>query len=150
MTGVHVALGIAVIALNLAAGAWGAWRWWRVEPSPAFWGLLRTAQIVTGAQVLVGGVLLALDREAASELHYLYGALPILVSFMAEQLRIGAAEAVLGVRGHADADAVGRLPDDQQRSVVLAIVRREMGVMALSALVVFGLALRAAFVSPSF
>jgi len=42
-----------------------------------------------------------------------------------------------------DAQAVGRLDERGQRSVVLAIVRREIGVMALAALVVAFLALRA-------
>jgi hypothetical protein len=39
---------------------------------------------------------------------------------------------------------VGALPEDEQRSVVIAILRREIGVMALSALVVVGLLARAA------
>jgi hypothetical protein len=50
---------------------------------------------------------------------------------------------VLEARGLPDAEAVGRLPPDQQRSVVLQIVRREMGVMTLGALVAGFLALRA-------
>jgi hypothetical protein len=36
------------------------------------------------------------------------------------------------------------LPKDRQRRFALEIVRRETGIMAVSALVVFGLALRAA------
>jgi len=36
------------------------------------------------------------------------------------------------------------LPKDRQRLIALEIVRRETGIMAVSALVVFGLALRAA------
>jgi hypothetical protein len=36
------------------------------------------------------------------------------------------------------------LPRERQRAVAAAIVRRETGIMAVSALVVFGLALRAA------
>jgi hypothetical protein len=47
-------------------------------------------------------------------------------------------------RGLEDAAAVGRLDEDGQRSVVLAIVRREIGVMAASALVVALLGVRAA------
>jgi len=39
---------------------------------------------------------------------------------------------------------VGRLPEEEQRRIVIEIVRREIGVMALSALVVVFLALRAA------
>ena len=60
------------------------------------------------------------------------------MSFVAEQLRIAAAETVLAARGHESARAVGRLPEAEQRSVVLAIVRRELGVMALAALVILG------------
>ena len=37
---------------------------------------------------------------------------------------------MLDARGLADAQAVGALAADEQRSVVLAIVRREIGVMA--------------------
>ena len=39
---------------------------------------------------------------------------------------------------------VGALPEAEQRGVVLAVVRREIGVMALAALVVCFLELRAA------
>ena len=46
-----------------------------------------------------------------------------------------------------DAQAVGALPESEQRSVVLAVVRREIGVMALAALVVAFLALRAALIA---
>ncbi|KAB2854124.1 MAG: hypothetical protein F9K43_30185 [Bauldia sp.] len=40
------------------------------------------------------------------------------------------------------------LPRDRQAAVAAAITRRETGIMAVSALVIFGLALRAAFTSP--
>ena len=43
-----------------------------------------------------------------------------------------------------DAQAVGGLAEDEQRIVVAEIMRRELGVMTLSALVVVFLALRAA------
>ena len=81
--------------------------------------------------------------EPRGELHLVYGLVPVLVSFAAEQLRVGAAEAVLSGRGLESAQDVGKLPRADQGLVVLAIVRRETGVMALSALVVFGLAVRA-------
>ncbi|HVS28161.1 MAG TPA: hypothetical protein VHE14_01315 [Solirubrobacteraceae bacterium] len=146
MTTVHLTVGIAVCALFLAAGLWGAWRWWRVRPSAAFWKLLRAAQVALLAQVLLGGILL-LGRHTPGRLHVLYGLLPVAVSFIAEQLRIGAAESVLAARGHTSAAAVGELDERDQRSVVLAVVRREIGVMTLAALVCFGLVIRAAFTS---
>jgi hypothetical protein len=66
------------------------------------------------------------------------------VSFVAEQFRITAAQTVLDTRGLQDAHAVGRLDEAGQRSVIVAIVRREMGTMAAAALVVAFLCLRAA------
>ena len=53
------------------------------------------------------------------------------------------AEAVLDDAGLENAQAVGELDEGRQRSIVLAIVRREMGVMTASAFVVAFLALRA-------
>jgi hypothetical protein len=142
--GVHIAVGVAAIALNGAAGAYGAWLWWRVEPRAVwFWRLLRAGQAVVVLEAALGGVLELTDHKAPG-LHVLYGLLPLLVSFLAEQLRIASAQMVLDTRGHESAAAVGKLPEDQQRSVVVAILRREVGVMTLSALVVVGLLARAA------
>jgi hypothetical protein len=45
------------------------------------------------------------------------------------------------------ADDVRELPEEEQRRVVNAIVARELGVMALAALVIVGLLLRALFLS---
>lgn len=143
MTGAHVALGVAVLVTSATAGLWGAWRWYRVEPSPLFWRLLRASQVVIALAALDGGLLLVLGRDVEG-MHLLYGTLPLAVSLIGEQLRILSAETVLDARGLSDAAAVGRLPDAEQRSVALAVVRREMGVMAAAALVVVVLALRAA------
>jgi hypothetical protein len=66
------------------------------------------------------------------------------VSFLAEQLRVASAQTVLDQRGLESSAAVGRLPQSEQRELVLDIVRREIGVMAASALVVVVLGLRAA------
>jgi hypothetical protein len=143
VTALHITVGVAVIALNLAAGVVGAWAWWRVVASRIFWPLLRAGQVAAVLQAGLGGVLLALGREPA-ELHVLYGILPVAIAFFAEQLRIAAADTVLGARGMESAREVGELPKAEQHTVVMAIVRREIGVMALSALVITFLALRAA------
>ena len=145
MSVVHAVVGGAMTVLFLAAAALGGWCWHRVSPSTWFWRLVRTAQVVMVVEVALGGVLLGLGRRPAGDLHYVYGLLPLAVSFVAEQLRIAAAETVLQARGLASAQAVGELPENEQRSLVLAIVRREIGVMALAALVIVGLALRAEF-----
>jgi hypothetical protein len=141
----HVAEVVALVTAvtNLVAGAFGAWRWWLVEPSRAFWVLCRAGQALAGVQAAVAGVLAALGFDPAAGLYWLYALLPVAVSFVAEQLRVTAAEAVLDARDLEDAKAVGELDEAAQRSVVLAIVRREMGVMAASAVVVAFLAARA-------
>ena len=138
MATLHLIVGVAVLATNLAAGAIGAIAWLRKRPSVGFWYVLRTAQGTVVAQVLLGAILVLSGHESPDDLHYVYGALPLLVALLAEAARAGAAERELeGV----DFDL---LPVDRQRSFALAIVRRETGIMAVSALVVFGLALRAA------
>lgn len=142
MTSVHVVLGVAMVVSSAVAGLWGAWCWYRVEPSELFWKLLRFSQAVILLGALQGGVLLTLGRDVDG-LHLLYGVLPIAVSFIGEQLRIAAAETVLEARGIEGAAAVGELPEAEQRSVVLSIVRREIGVMTACALVAVVLGLRA-------
>lgn len=138
MNTVHLILGVAVLASNLAAGLWGALAWWRQAPSEWFWYVLRIAQVTVVAQVMVGAILLLLGRVAPDGLHYLYGTLPILVSMLAEAARSGA-----GARELEGIDFES-LPRERQRLVALAVFRRETGIMAVSALVVFFLALRAA------
>jgi hypothetical protein len=146
MSAVHATVGTLVMVTSLAAGLWGAWAWYRAEPQPRFWTLLRLSQGVLVVQVIIGGVLLASGREPAS-LHVLYGLLPIGTSFVAEQLRAVSADQVLAKRGLNDTDQMRKLPDVEQRRIVLEIVQRETGVMAVSAMVVFILALRASGVA---
>jgi hypothetical protein len=141
MLGVHIAVGCAVIVLNLAAGAVGGIAWYRNQASIPFWYLLRIAQVSVFLQALLGGLLLVTNHKAAEDLHYLYGILPLVVSFIAEGARTGAAQREIG---EIDFEA---LPPDTQQSIALQIVRREMGIMAVSCGVIFFLALRAATTS---
>ena len=143
MTHVAQVVALAAALVSLVAGVLGAWRWWRVEPSRAFWLLCRAGQALAVAQAVLAGVLAALGFDPADGLYWLYAVLPVAVSFVAEQLRVTAAETVLDDAGLENAQAVGALDEARQRSVVLAIVRREMGVMTAAALVVAFLALRA-------
>ena len=145
MKDVHIAVGVLAIALNVVAALWGGWAWSRSRPSVWFWRLLRTGQAVVVLEAVLGGVLLLIGRKA-SNLHLIYGVLPVLISLIAEQLRISSAQMILDARGFEDAQAVGRLPPAEQRGVVVAIVRREIGVMTLSAVVVVVLLARAATV----
>ena len=137
---------LATLAVNGVAGAFAALRWWQVEPDDRVWPLLRAGQAVAVAQAAVAGVLFASGFAPADSLYWLYALLPVAIGFVAEQLRIVSAEQVLENREIPDAAAVGALPQAEQRSVVLAIMRREVGVMALGAIVVALLALRAALI----
>jgi len=141
---VHLVVGVSLIALNLAAFAAGGVAWLRDRPSVPFWYLLRAAQVAVFLQALLGGLLMFTGHEASTDLHYLYGILPLVVSFLAEGARAGAAERELG-----DVDFEA-LPAADQQSLALAIVRREMGIMAVSCGVILFLALRAAGTSAAF
>ena len=148
MTSVTLARDAALVtlAVNAVAGAFAGWRWWQVQPSDAVWPLLRAGQALAVLQALAAGVLFATGYDPGDGLYWLYALLPVAIGLIAEQLRLTSAEQVLENRGLPDAQAVGALPEAQQRSVVLAVVRREIGVMALAALVVAFLALRAALI----
>jgi hypothetical protein len=140
---VHVVVGVLAIALNAAAGLLGTWRWWRGEQSLWFWRVLRTGQVVVVLQAALGGILLLIGYKQHS-LHILYGVLPLLVSLIAEQLRGASAQMLLDARGFESAQDVGKLPEDEQRGLVVAILHRELGVMVLAAWVAVVLLLRAA------
>jgi heme A synthase len=141
---VHLIVGCAVIALNLVAFALGGVAWLRDRSSVPFWLLLRAAQVSVFIQVMLGGLLVFTNHKPDDSLHYLYGILPLLVSLIAEAARTGAAERELG-----DVDFEA-LPADAQQELALAIVRREMGIMAVSCGVILFLALRAAGTSGAF
>lgn len=143
MTDVAHILAVLVAVSNGLAGIVSGVLWWRVEPRPSAWVLIRAGQALAVAQALGAGVLAASGLDPDDGLYWLYALLPVAVGFVAEQLRLASAQQVLDVRDLEDAQAVGRLPEDQQRSIVLQIVRREMGVMAAAALVTCFLALRA-------
>ena len=142
---VHIVVGVLALALNIGAALWGATAWWRRRPSATFWRLLRAGQLAVVLEAILGGVLLLQGRDAA-ELHVVYGVVPILLSMIAEQFRISAAQMILDARGYENAQAVGELSTAEQQEVVVAIVRREIGVMTLSAFVVVALLARAATV----
>jgi hypothetical protein len=142
VTAVHIALGVAVVVVNLGAGAWGAWAWWQERPAPGFWPLLRTGQALVVVEAAIGGVLL-LAGEELPPLHLVYGLTPIAVAFFAEQLRVIAARTELDRRGLQGRDDVASLSTAEQQTLVRAILRREIGVMAASALVVGLLGVRA-------
>jgi hypothetical protein len=140
---VHIAVGLLAIALNALAALLGGWCWWRARPSQWFWRVLRAGQIMVVVEVALGGIWTLTGRKTPG-LHVLYGVLPLLVAILAEQLRAATAQMVLDSRGFESTDEVGELPPEEQRELVTAILQREIGLMALSAVVVVVLLARAA------
>jgi hypothetical protein len=143
VTAVHIALGVALIAVNLAAGLYGAWAWWQWRDAPGFWPLLRAGQLLVAIEAVIG-LVLSLSGKELPPLHLVYGLTPLAVAFLAEQLRLVAAQTELDHRKLEGRDAVAALPEAERQELVRAIVRREVGVMAASALVVVLLGVRAA------
>ena len=143
MKQVHIVVGVLAIALMAVVMVYGAWAWSRPAPRVWFWRLLRAAQAVVVVQIALGGILVLLGHKPKG-LHVLYGILPLVVSLVAETLRASSAQSVLDARGYDSAEAVGKQPQAEQRAVVNAILRREFGVVALGALVIVVLLLRAA------
>jgi len=154
MTEAVVAGALAVSALNALAGLLGGWLWYSrvptVRSASLFWMLLRVGQGSALTLALAVGSLAAAGNYSTEHLFYLYALLPLAVGFIAEQLRITSAQTILDQRGLEHADAVGRLAEVEQRGIVNEIVRREIGVMTLSAVVVVFLTLRAASTAHGF
>jgi heme A synthase len=140
---VHLVVGVALIAANLIAGLWGGYNWLERRFSERFWVAVRIAQVTVVLQALLG-LALAFSGHHADELHYLYGALPLVVSLVAELVRAGSRAQELGDLSITD------LPEERQTQVALLIYRRETGIMATACLVIFLLGLRAAGSSRAF
>ncbi|GIU97601.1 MAG: hypothetical protein KatS3mg013_1404 [Actinomycetota bacterium] len=87
MAEIHTVAGFAVVAI-FALG----WLWplgaaiVRRGPGDRYWTWLATAQVVAGAQALVGVALLLLGRRPTTWLHIVYGLGPLLVLAVAHGL----------------------------------------------------------------
>ena len=137
MAYVHLVIGVGVMVTSLVAGLWGVYVWLARKPSVAFWYLLRVAQVFIVVQTVLGVVLLLTDHKASSDLHYLYGLLPLPLMLITEMMRVGAAQQVVG-----DIDYAA-LPEADARDLALKIFIAETRVMALGCLIIAALALRA-------
>ena len=138
----HLGVGVAVLALNLVAGVWGAVAWLTDRASLYFWYFLRAAQVSVVFQVLVGLTLLALGYTAEDPIHYMYGSAPLLVNLFAEGMRAGAAQRE--IPAGVEFESLGT---SEQRTIALRIVRREMGIMTVATLLIVAFVVRAAQVS---
>jgi hypothetical protein len=99
------------------------------------------AQLVTVVEVLLGlFLLIALNEKAPDGLHPLYGVLPLVITLVSELMRVGATQTEL-----ADIEDVHALSQDEQAAVARRVVLREMGIMAVGALLIVTVAIRAVF-----
>lgn len=140
MRDVHAIAGIATLALNALAAAWGGVAWMRANPSVSFWYVLRAAQLSVAIQVALGGVLLLQGRRPPDSLHYVYGVAPLLVALVTEAMRSNAAARELETL-QGDPEALSRR---EKAMLARRVVVREIGIMTVGLLLVVTLLLRAA------
>ena len=138
MNGVHMWLGIAVLATNALAGGWGAVSWIRGFVSSSFWWMLRAAQVAVAVQVAIGFFLVARGADSPDGLHILYGISPLVITLVSEGMRTGVAQREL--EGVEDVNALDR---KEQIAIARRVAMSEMGVMTVGALLILTLALRA-------
>jgi hypothetical protein len=133
-------MGIAVLATNLVAAAWGAIGWVRKDAraSIVFWPLLRLAQATVVVQAVVGLLLVARGESAPDGLHITYGVAPLIVSLVSEGMRAAVAQRELE-----DVEDVDALERGEQVALAKRVALGEMGVMTVGALLILTLALRA-------
>jgi hypothetical protein len=133
-------VGIAVLATNLVAAAWGAIGWARKDAraSIVFWPLLRVAQATVVVQVVIGLLLVARGSSSPDGLHIAYGVSPLVVSLVSEGLRAAVAQRELE-----DVEDVDALERSEQIALAKRVALGEMGVMTVGALLILTLALRA-------
>jgi hypothetical protein len=134
-----MAVGIAVLATNLAAAAWGGVGWLRKDAraSLVFWPLLRAAQATVVVEALLGFILLARGASAPDGLHVAYGISPLVISLVSEGMRVGVAQREL--EGVEDVDALER---SEQVALAKRVALGEMAVMTVGALLILTLSLR--------
>ena len=133
-------VGIAVLATNLVAAAWGAVGWARrdARASIVFWPLLRAAQATVVVEAVVGLLLVARGASAPDGLHIAYGIAPLAISLVSEGMRAAVAQRELE-----DVDDVDALEHADQVALAKRVALGEMGVMTIGALLILTLALRA-------
>lgn len=95
-------VGFLVVGVFALGWIWGLGsKMARRTPGDAYWGWLTVAQVLAGAQALLGTILLLAGRRLEAEgalggtLHYVYGYLPLLLFVFAHVVaRAGDARAI--------------------------------------------------------
>lgn len=104
MSQIHQILGFAVVALFALGWVWGLGAWIaRRGPGERYWLWLTVAQVVAGAQAVLGVTLLLLGRRMLAPgalgdvLHYVYGLLPILLFVFAHVVARAGNARIIGI-----------------------------------------------------
>src|SRR5262245_12962826 len=79
MLALHHWNGVVVVAACVVAGALALIAWRRTFGGGLVANLIALAQTLLAAQIGIGLLLIADDKRAAEELHYVYGVLALLV-----------------------------------------------------------------------
>ena len=138
MVGLHIAVGVLLITLNAAAGLVGGIAWYRDRPSIPFWYLLRPPRSRSSSRPCSAASSSSPTTNPRTASTTSTGSCP---SSSPSSPRAPALDAAQREVGDLDPES---LTADEQESLALAIVRREMGIMAVSCGVIFFLGLRAA------
>lgn len=105
MSEVHKYIGFAVVGVFTLGWVWGLGAWISKRgPGERYWTWLAVAQVVAGAQALLGITLLVIGRRMATPgaalgdvLHYVYGLLPILLFVFAHVVARSGNARVVGI-----------------------------------------------------
>ena len=138
LSALHDVFAFVALGANAVAAAWGGIAWLRKVPSTLFWPLLRIAQGAVILDIAFGVVLWASGKKPPDNLHYIYGISPLVVSFVSEGMRVGAAQRELD-----EVDDVEALDRRDQILLARRIVMREIAVMTIGTVLVVTLLLRA-------
>lgn len=105
MSEVHKYIGFAVVGVFTLGWVWGLGAWISKRgPGERYWTWLAVAQVVAGAQALLGITLLVIGRRMATPgaalgdvLHYVYGLLPILLFVFAHVVARSGNARIVGI-----------------------------------------------------
>ncbi len=159
MSDPYVAFAAFVGGVNVLAAVAGLAQWALGRPSPLFWFLARSGQVVAAAYAVFAGIYALTGKPPVEGLAWVYILTPIAVSYFAEQLRLVAAQTVLERHGFESASALrasvheagtgdSGAPDSEDRQRLVTgiaheVVLREVAVVATAAFVIAFLAWRA-------
>ena len=104
MSEIHKYIGFVVVGVFALGWIWGLGAWIAKRgPGQGYWVWLTVAQVVAGAQAILGIVMLLFGRRMATPgtlgdvLHYVYGLLPILLFVFAHVMARAGNARIIGI-----------------------------------------------------